>query len=172
VETIALAFGMNVIWWASEQGRERLRADNKNTAESRKAFFNSSDIVSVHIRMKPETTGIITALDLSMMSKDALFVNTSRAGLIAKGARLDALNLGRPGMAAIEVFDNVPIRHRSDPLACHPQLIGTPHIGFVTVDEFEIQFADIFDQIIAFDQGSPIHMINPRVWQNISRHRI
>ena len=121
-------------------------------------------MISVHVRLKPETKGIITAQDLSAMGKEALFVNTSRAGLISEGALLEALDLGRPGMAAIDVFDNEPIKSANDPLACHPRMVCTPHIGFVTEDEFEIQFADIFDQILAYENGQPIHMINPQVW--------
>ena len=92
-------------------------------------------------------------------------MNTSRAGLIEDGALLDALNAGRPGMAALDVFDREPITWDNDPIANHPNLICTPHIGFVTEDEFELQFADIFDQVAAFAKGAPIHMINPRVWQ-------
>ena len=164
VEHIARAFGMKRIWWASEEGRQRLAADNKSIAPSREAFFATPDIISIHIRLNAATKGLITADDLSKMRKDALFVNTSRAGLIVKDALLDALNAGKPGMAAIDVFDDEPITQANDAVACHPKLIGTPHIGFVTEDEFEIQFKDIFDQIIAYDQGKPIHMINPEVW--------
>ena len=98
------------------------------------------------------------------MRPDALFVNTSRAGLIEPGALLDALNAGRPGMAAIDVFDAEPITWANDPLACHPNLIATPHIGFVTEDEYQLQFSDIFDQVVAWKNGAPIHMINPEVW--------
>ncbi|MBL1405868.1 MAG: D-2-hydroxyacid dehydrogenase family protein [Rhizobiales bacterium] len=163
VEQIANAFGMNVVWWASDTGRERLKADNKNVTKTREDFFSSSHVISVHVRMKPETTGIITADDFSNMSKDALFVNTSRAGLIANGALIDGLNNGRPSFAAIDVFDEEPTP-KDDPITCHPNVVATPHIGFVTEDEFENQFSDIFDQITAYYEGEPIHMINPQVW--------
>ena len=96
-----------------------------------------------------------------MLKPGLVLVNTSRAGLVEDGALLDALNAGRPGMAAIDVFDEEPISWANDPLATHPNLIGTPHIGFVTEDEFEIQFADIFDQVVAWRDGAPINMINP-----------
>lgn len=132
-------------------------------ADSREAFFGESDVVSVHVRLKPTTRGIITAEDFAAMRPDALFVNTSRAGLIAPGALLQALNEGRPGMAAIDVFDTEPVTDPADPLLAHPNLIATPHIGFVTEDEFDLQFADIFDQVNAFAAGAPIHMINPSV---------
>ena len=115
------------------------------------------------MRLKPETRGIITADDLGSMHTDTLFVNTSRSGLIESGALLYGLNLGRPGTAAIDVFDEEPITSANDPLATHPNVTCTPHIGFVTEDEFELQFADIFDQVAAFAQGAPINMINPEV---------
>ncbi len=160
----AEAFGMNVVWWSSEEGRSRAQADDAQVAPSREAFFADSDIVSVHVRLKPNTRGIITASDFALMQPGALFVNTSRAGLLAPGALLDALNAGRPGKAAIDVFDTEPLTDPSDPLLAHPNLIATPHIGFVTEDEFDLQFADIFDQVNAYAKGAPIHMINPEVW--------
>ena len=98
------------------------------------------------------------------MQKDALFINTSRAGIIEKDAVLYALNEGRPGSAALDVFDQEPITLSNDPLANHPNIICTPHIGFVTEDEFELQFSDIFDQIVAYNLGNPINMINEVVW--------
>ena len=163
VEGYAEAFGMNVVWWSSEEGRARAKADGKTVATSREAFFAEPDIVSVHVRLKPATQGLITFADLSKMREDGLFVNTSRAGLIEPGAMLKALDAGRPGQAALDVFDTEPITAADDPLACHPRLIGTPHIGFVTEDEYELQFSDIFDQVVAWKKGTPIHMINPEV---------
>ena len=160
----ARAFGMQVTWWGSDAGRARATANGEEVASSREAFFMESDIVSLHVRLKPETRGIITPQDLAAMSPGALLVNTSRAGLIAEGALLAALNEGRPGKAAIDVFDKEPIGWADDPLACHPNIVATPHIGFVTEDEFETQFADIFDQVVAWQAGAPIHMINPGVW--------
>ena len=160
VASYADAFGMNTIWWGSEAGRARAAADGRLVADSRDAFFASCDVVSVHVRLKPDTRAIITAADLSMMRKDALFVNTSRAGLIEDGALLAGLNAGRPGKAAIDVFDAEPINWANDPLATHPHVVATPHIGFVTEDEFEIQFSDIFDQIVAYANDAPIHMVN------------
>ena len=160
----AEAFGMSVVWWSSEDGRARAAADGATVASSRQAFFSGSDVVSIHVRLKPDTRGIITAADLRAMQPGSLFVNTSRAGLIEPGALLQALNNGRPGNAAIDVFDTEPLTDPDDPLPSHPNLIATPHIGFVTEDEFDLQFADIFDQVNAFAEGAPIHMINPEVW--------
>lgn len=164
VEGYAQAFGMQVVWWGSPDGRASALADGKTVAASRKDFFATPDVVSVHVRLKPTTQGIITAEDLAQMRPDALFVNTSRAALIAPGALLAALNAGRPGQAALDVFDAEPIIWAADPLATHPNVTCTPHIGFVTEDEFELQFSDIFDQVVAFNAGAPVHMINPSVW--------
>ncbi|MEP4030933.1 D-2-hydroxyacid dehydrogenase family protein [Roseibium polysiphoniae] len=161
----AEAFGMNVVWWSSEDGRARAKADGAVVADSREAFFGDSDVVSIHIRLKPDTKGIITSADLAQMQPGSVFANTSRAGLIAPGALLDALNAGRPGTAAIDVFDVEPQSDPADPLLAHPNLIATPHIGFVTEDEFDLQFSDIFDQVKAYGEGAPIHMINPEVWR-------
>ncbi|MGB0694714.1 MAG: D-2-hydroxyacid dehydrogenase family protein [Rhodospirillaceae bacterium] len=168
VATVAEAFGVKVVWWASETGRDRARAAGATVATSREAFFAESDIVSLHVRLKPNTTGLITAQDLALMGPDSLLVNTSRAGLIAPGALLATLEAGRPGMAAIDVFDAEPLTDPSDPLLNHPNLIATPHIGFVTLDEFDKQFSDIFNQINAFADGQPMNMINPEVWTTAS----
>ncbi len=160
----AEAFGMNVVWWSSDEGRVRAQADGVQVAANREAFFANSDVVSIHVRLKPGTNGIITASDFAHMKPGSLFVNTSRAGLIAKGALLGALNAGHPGKAAIDVFDSEPLNDPKDPLLSHPNLIATPHIGFVTEDEFDLQFSDIFDQVNAYAAGAPVHMINPEVW--------
>ena len=157
----AEAFGMKVVWWASDEGRARAAADGQTVAESRQAFFATSDVVTLHVRLKPSTMGLITADDLALMGSGSVLVNTSRAGLISPGALKAALDAGRPGQAAIDVFDEEPITWTDDPLATHPRLVATPHIGFVTEDELEIQFADIFDQVVAWRDGAPIHMINP-----------
>ena len=161
----ARSFGMDVLWWGSDEGRMRARADSQAVAPSRLEFFRSCDVISLHVRLKPATRSIITPDDFSCMSPGALFVNTSRAGLIEKGALLTALDNGRPGMAAIDVFDQEPLVDRDDPLLNHPNLTATPHIGFVTEDEYNLQFSDIFDQINAFSEGVPIHMVNPEVWR-------
>lgn len=161
----AEAFGMNVVWWGSEDGRARAAADGRILAASRKAFFAEADVVSVHVRLKPETRGLITAGDLGAMRTTAVFVNTSRAGLIEPGALLSALDAGRPGYAALDVFDQEPITWADDPLAAHPKVTASPHIGFVTEDELNVQFDDIFRQVKAFNAGAPLNMINPEVWR-------
>lgn len=164
VADYAQAFGMHVVWWASPEGRAKATAQGRQVADSREAFFANCDVVSVHVRLKPQTQAIITAHDFAQMRADSVFVNTSRAGLIEAGAMLSALNRGRPGQAALDVFDAEPVTWENDPLLNHPGVTCTPHIGFVTEDEFELQFNDIFDQVVAYANGQPIHMINPSVW--------
>ena len=161
VATYARAFGMTIQWWSSEEGRARAKANGESVATSREAFFGESDVVTIHVRLKPETRGIITLDDLSRMRPDALFVNTSRAGLVESGALLKALDAGRPGAAAVDVFDQEPVTDPHDPLVNHPRMIATPHVGYVTEDELELQFSDIYDQILAFVAGEPFNMINP-----------
>ena len=160
------AFGMKIVWWASEEGRARARSDGKTVAESRAAFFAGADFVSIHVRLKPETRGIVTAADLMAMKPTATFVNTSRAGLVQQGALQAALAAGRPGTIALDVFEKEPLTDPADPVVSHPRVIGTPHLGFVTEDELDAQFADIYDQINAYAEGAPINMINPEVWPN------
>jgi len=164
VADYARAFGMEVIWWSSEAGRARAKADGETVAESRAAFFGTCDVVSLHLRLTSETRGSVTADDLGAMPPRSVLVNTSRAGLIAEGALLQALNAGHLGAAAVDVFDTEPLTDPNDPLLSHPKLIATPHIGFVTEDEFDKQFADIFEQVNAYAAGAPIHMINPSVY--------
>ena len=158
----AEALDMRVHWWSSEEGRARAKADGQEVAESREAFFATSDIVSLHVRLKPETRGIITADDLGAMQPRSLLVNTSRSGLIAPGVLEDEIARGRIH-AAVDVFDTEPMVDTGHTLATHPNVLATPHIGYVTEDEFDLQFSDIFDQINAYASGDPIHMINPEV---------
>jgi D-3-phosphoglycerate dehydrogenase / 2-oxoglutarate reductase len=157
----AAAFGMPVHVWGSAAARDRARADGLHVPQSREAFFNGCDVISLHVKLTPETRGIITATDLAQMRGDAVLVNTSRAALIAPGALLAALNAGRPGMAALDVFDREPLTDPRDPLMAHPRVICTPHIGYVTEDELDMQFAEIYDQINAFAAGAPLHIVNP-----------
>lgn len=157
------AFGMRVLVWGGDESRARAREDGFEVASSREDFFAGCDVVSLHIRLKPATRGIVTAADLALMHSDALIVNTSRAGLIETGALEAALAAGRPGMAAVDVYDEEPIVDGRHPLLEMPNVVCTPHIGFVTRDEFEIQFSDIFDQVVAYAAGKPINMINPEI---------
>jgi D-3-phosphoglycerate dehydrogenase len=157
------AFGLDVAVWARPASRERARADGYGVAESKEAFFAQCDIVSLHMRLVDATRGIVTAADLARMKPTALLVNTSRAPLIEAGALVAALRTGRPGMAALDVFDEEPLRDPRHPLLQFSNVVCTPHIGYVTRDEYEIQFADIFDQINAYAAGAPSNVVNPGV---------
>ena len=165
VADYAKAFNMQVEWWGSDQGRARAKADGHEVAKSRTAFFAKNDIVSVHVRLTSATRGVITADDLGKMKPDSLFVNTSRSGLLGSGVLMNALNSGRPGKAAVDVFDEEPITWKQDALACHKNIIATPHIGFVTKEEFEMQFSEVFEQVRSWASGRPINMLNPDIWQ-------
>ena len=157
------AFGMHVLIWASEASRERAKADGFTAAASKEAFFADCDVVSLHMRLYDSTRGIVTAADLARMKPTALLVNTSRAPLIEEGALVEALRSGQPGMAAVDVYETEPMRDPDNPLVSMDNVVCTPHIGYVTRDEYEIQFSDIFDQIVAYQAGSPINVINPEV---------
>ncbi|MFY1917654.1 D-2-hydroxyacid dehydrogenase family protein [Achromobacter xylosoxidans] len=157
------AFGMRVLVWAREASRQRARDDGWDVAPDKQAFFEACDVLSLHMRLVPDTRGIVTAADLARMKPSALLVNTSRAGLIEPGALVQALRAGRPGMAAVDVFETEPLRDPKDPLLQLPNAICTPHIGYVTEDEYETQFSDVFDQIVSYAAGKPIHVINPAV---------
>ncbi len=158
----AQAIGMEIHWWGSDDGRARALADGQRVPESRDAFFAASDIVSLHVRLKPATKGIVTGADLAAMQPRALLVNTSRSGLIEAGALEAEIARGHIH-AAVDVFDHEPMRDTDNILATHPNVLATPHIGYVTEDEFDLQFSDIFEQINAYATGTPIHMINPEV---------
>jgi D-3-phosphoglycerate dehydrogenase len=163
VASYGRAFGMNVLVWSRESSRERALADGHAVAESKEAFFEAVDVASLHLRLVPATRGIVTASDLARMKSTALLVNTSRAPLIEPGALVNALRAGRPGFAAVDVYEEEPVFDSSHPLLAMPNVVCTPHIGYVTRDEFEIQFADVFDQIIAYCAGEPTHVVNPEV---------
>jgi D-3-phosphoglycerate dehydrogenase len=160
------AFGMNVLVWAREESLERARTDGYATASSKAEVFAESDVLSLHMRLVDATRGIVSAADLARMKPSALLVNTSRAPLIEPGALVDALRAGRPGMAAMDVFEQEPVRDPSHPLLTMPNVVCTPHVGYVTRDEYEIQFADIFAQIVAYAAGSPVNVVNPAALQH------
>jgi D-3-phosphoglycerate dehydrogenase len=157
------AFGMTVLVWAREAARARAQADGYATSPSKAAFFEECDVISLHMRLIEGTRGIVTAADLARMKPTALLVNTSRAPLIEPGALVTALRAGRPGMAAVDVYEKEPLRDRRDPLLALENVVCTPHIGYVSREEYEIQFSDIFDQILAFAAGTPINVVNPEV---------
>jgi D-3-phosphoglycerate dehydrogenase len=157
----AKAFGMKVLVWARPDSLAKAVADGYEAAADKAAFFAGSDVLSLHMRLVPATRGIVTAEDLALMKPGAILINTSRAPLIVPGALVAGLKAGRPFMAGVDVFETEPLRDVADPLLNHPNVVATPHIGYVTHEEWELQFSDIFDQIVAYAAGSPINMINP-----------
>lgn len=165
VAKFARAFDMDVQVWGGEQSCAEAVADGFRKAESREAFFATSDVVCLLIRLYPATRGMFTAADLALMKPDALLVNTSRAPLIEEGALYEALKQGRPGMAAVDVFEHEPVGAEGHPLLTLPNVVATPHIGYVSHEEYDTQFSDIFDQVLAFDRGQPVNMINAEVWK-------
>ncbi|MGZ8231296.1 MAG: D-2-hydroxyacid dehydrogenase family protein [Burkholderiales bacterium] len=156
------AFGMNVVAWGREGSLQRARADGYAAAPGREAFFEQCDVISLHVRLTPETRGLVTSEDLARMKPMALIVNTSRAGLIAPGALVDALKKGRPGMAAIDVYEEEPVLGATHPLLHMDNVVCTPHLGYVERDGYESQFSSTFDQILAFAAGKPVNVVNPQ----------
>jgi len=165
------AFGMNVLAWARDASLAQARSDGYVAARSKAEFFASCDVISLHMRLVPATRHIVKAEDLARMKPDAMLVNTSRAPLIEPGALVAALRGGRPGYAAVDVFEDEPVRDPNLPLLQFEQVVATPHIGYVTREEYETQFIDIFDQILAFAAGRPINVVNPEVLEGAAeRH--
>ncbi len=160
VAKYAKAFDMDVQVWGGEESCAEAVADGFRKAETREAFFATSDVVCLLVRLYPATRGMFTASDLALMKPDSLLVNTSRAPLIEEGALYEALKAGRPGMAAVDVFEQEPVGSEGHPMLTLPNVVATPHIGYVTSEEYETQFQAIFDQVVAFDQGQPINVIN------------
>ncbi|MGE4080847.1 MAG: D-2-hydroxyacid dehydrogenase family protein [Reyranella sp.] len=156
-------FGMRVVAWAREAARAQAVADGYEAAPSKEAFLADCDVISLHMRLVDATRGIVSEADLLRMKPTALLVNTSRAPLIQPGALVGALRAGRPGMAAVDVYEDEPLTDPHHPLLTMPNVVCTPHIGYVSRDEYEVQFADIFDQILAYADGTPTHVVNPDV---------
>ena len=165
------AFGMNVLVWAREASRKRARSDGYAVAPSKEAFFSECDVISLHMRLVEGTRGIVTADELARMKPTALLVNTSRAPLIAPGALIAALKNGHPGMAAVDVYEEEPVLDIHYPLFAMDNVVCTPHIGYVTRDEYEVQFSDIFDQVVAYAAGKPINVVNPKVLEGANIRR-
>ena len=159
------AFGMQVLVWGSEAARHRAIGDGLMVAESRAHFFATADVLSLHLRLNEQTRGIVTLQDLSQMKPTALLVNTSRAELIEPDALITSLNRGRPGMAAVDVFESEPIL-QGHPLLRLENCICTPHIGYVEQDSYELYFGAAFDNIVNFARGTPTNIINPGALQN------
>ncbi|HET7159804.1 MAG TPA: D-2-hydroxyacid dehydrogenase family protein [Burkholderiales bacterium] len=163
------AFGMKVVVWGRAGSLTRAAADGFEAAKSRESFFSECDVVSLHLRLNDGTRGIVTAEDLARMKTTALIVNTSRAGLIAPGALVEALKRGRPGMAAVDVFEEEPVLGANHPLLHMDNVVATPHLGYVERDGYESQFSTSFGQVLAFAAGKPINVMNPEALATLAR---
>jgi D-3-phosphoglycerate dehydrogenase len=158
------AFGMQVQVWGSDESRTRALQDGHAAAVSREVFFETSDVLTLHLRLNDATRDIVTSDDLARMKPTALFVNTARAELIESNALISALNRGRPGMAAVDVFDSEPILQGSALLRLE-NCICTPHIGYVEKESYELYFGAAFDNVVNFIKGTPTNIVNPGALQ-------
>jgi D-3-phosphoglycerate dehydrogenase / 2-oxoglutarate reductase len=163
VAAFGRAFGMRVSIWGREASFAAARSAGFDLAASRDALFNDSDVLSLHVRLSAATRGIVRALDLQHMKPTALLVNTGRAELIETDALADALRCGRPGFAAVDVYEEEPVLGATHPLLALPNALCTPHIGYVERDNYESYFGTAFDNINAFATGRPINLVEPGV---------
>jgi D-3-phosphoglycerate dehydrogenase len=154
------AFGMDVVIWGREPSRRQAEHDGYRVAPDRESFFEQCDVLSVLLRLNDDTRGIVTLDDLSRMKPTALFVNTSRAELLTENALVTALNRGRPGLAALDVFESEPIL-QGHPLLRMENTVCSPHIGYVEQDTYELYFRAAFENILAFRNGQPTNIVNP-----------
>ncbi len=161
VAAVGRAFGMKVLCWGRDASLKRAAEAGYEAASGREAFFESADVVSLHIPLNAETRGIVKAADLARMKPTALIVNTSRAGLIAEGALLEALKKGRPGFAAVDVYEEEPVLGADHPLLKMANVVCTPHLGYVSRDTYEGYYAATVEHILAFAAGKPVHVVNP-----------
>ena len=161
VARVGKAFGMRVVCWGREGSTGRAKAEGFEVAPSREAFFESADIISLHLPGGPETRGIVTAVDLARMKPSALLVNTSRAPIIAEGALVEALRNGRPGFAAIDVFEREPVVGADHPLLKMKNVLCTPHLGYSERKGYEAMYTRAIDQLLAYADGKPINVVNP-----------
>ncbi|HTK07561.1 MAG TPA: D-2-hydroxyacid dehydrogenase family protein [Ktedonobacteraceae bacterium] len=168
VASYGRVFGMRVLIWGRENSLTRARADGFETAASREALFSEADVLSLHIKLSEETRDLVTASDLAQMKPSALLVNTSRAGLIERGALEEAVRAGRPGYAAVDVYDEEPVVDH--PLLHLDTVLCTPHLGYVEKDSYELYFGTAFAQLLAFADGKPTDVANPQALEH-DRHK-
>ncbi len=165
VAQVGKAFGMKVICWGRDGSTAKARAEGFEVAASREAFFAESDIVTIHLPLNKETRGLITGADLALMKPTARIVNSSRAPIIAEGALVEALRNGRPGFAAIDVYESEPTLNREHPLVSMPNVVCTPHLGYVTWETYELYYEAVVGNILAYLSGTPATVANPEVLQ-------
>lgn len=160
----AKAFDAKVLVWGSETSRQKAVADGFEAAETKEVFFSTTDVVTLHLRLVPETTGVVTVQDLAMMKPTAALINTARAELVAEGALLNSLKTGRPGFAGIDVYEEEPVYDKDYRLLKMPNVLCTPHMGYVEKESFELYFGQAFKNIVAFANGSPENIVNPELF--------
>ncbi len=159
----ARVFGMQVLVWGSETSRQKAQSDGFQTALSKQDFFAQSDVLSLHLRLSPKTEACVTYDDLQLMKQDALIVNTSRAQLIEAGALARSLGAGRPGFAALDVYDSEPATLEQEPLLAMPNVLCAPHIGYVEKNNYELYFNIAFENVVNYLNGAPQNIANPEV---------
>jgi D-3-phosphoglycerate dehydrogenase len=169
VARVGAAFGMKIACWGRDATRARAREAGYEVPPGREAFFADADIVSLHVPLEPETRGIITARDLACMKPTALLVNTSRAALIEQGALVAALERGRPGRAAVDVYESEPVTDGSHPLLKLPNALCTPHLGYNVRELYEVLYGDAIDHIVSFISGNPVNILNPEALKKTRR---
>ena len=155
--------GMHILVLGQTKSAEKAKELGYEVARSKADFFERSDVLSLHVRLRPDTTGLVTAEDLARMKPTALLVNTGRAELIAPGALLEALKKGRPGYSAVDVYEKEPIVNGDHPFLKMPNVLCTPHLGWAEWDNFELYFREMFEQIVAYEKGEPLRLANPQV---------
>jgi D-3-phosphoglycerate dehydrogenase len=161
VAAVGKAFGMKVVCWGRETTKSRAREAGYEFAPSREAFFANADVISLHLPLNKDTRGIVKREDLALMKPTALFVNPSRAGLVAEGALVEALKAGRPGFAATDVYEDEPVIGADHPLLKMDNVVCTPHLGYVSEEGYDNFYGLIVDELVAFAAGKPINVANP-----------
>ena len=161
VAQVGKAFGMKVTCWGRDASKAKAREAGYEVPATREEFFAHADVISLHIPLNKETRGIVTAADLACMKPTALFVNTSRAPLVAAGALEEALSKGRPGFAAVDVYDDEPVVGGNHPLLKMPNVICTPHLGYVEKSTYDAYYGAAIDGIVGFAAGKPVNVLNP-----------
>jgi D-3-phosphoglycerate dehydrogenase len=165
VAEAAIGLGMNILVWGREGSKMRAAAAGYEFAAEREEFFARADVLSLHMRLNRETKGVVTPADLASMKPSALLVNTARAELIEQGALCTALQAGRPGYAAVDVYEDEPVTGGNHPLLRMPNVLCTPHLGWAEWDNFELYFGEAFEQIVAYSRDEPLRLANPEVLQ-------
>ena len=171
VAGVGRAFGMRVMCWGRGASLEKARAAGYEVPASREEFFESSDIMSLHMPLRPDSRGVVTPADLARMKPTALLVNVSRGALVGDQALADALKKGRPGRAAVDVYEEEPVLNGNNPLVALDNCLCTPHLGYVGLDTFERYLGGAFDHVVAFASGKPINVVNPDVLKKRGSNR-